>query len=281
MTPALRFEDVSFAYGPTPVLRGLSFALQPGDAVALFGRNGAGKTTVARLTAGLERADRGVVWVGDWDAATRPPEVLAHRVATVFQHADQQLFARTVRADVAFGPRALGLAGREALERAESALTELGLEALADQHPYDVLPAARKLVALAGALALAPRLLVLDEPTAGLDRHQRALVGRVVRARADAGGAVLCSTHDLDFAAETLDRALVLADGARGYDGPLAELVRSPERLAAWGLDEPALARLSRVLDLPGLPIRLDGIAPRLAECCAAPNGPYIGDSHV
>ena len=219
LTPALRCERVSFAYGTRPVLRGVTCQVDAGESVALLGRNGAGKTTLARLIAGLERPDAGVVWVGDWDAGQRRPEELARRIASVFQRADQQVFGRTVQADVEFGPRNLGVPPEAAAARASSALAELGLLGVAAEHPYDLSLSRRKLVALAGALALDPALLVLDEPTAGLDRSERAAVGRTVRARAQAGCAVLCITHDLDFAVDTLERAITLRDGAVCYDG--------------------------------------------------------------
>ena len=280
MTPALSFEFVSFAYGGFPVLRDVSCVVAPGEAVAVLGRNGAGKTTLTRLIAGLERADRGTVRVGGWDAARHRPDELARRVAVVFQHADQQLFARTVRDDVAFGPRALGVPGKEVAARVEAALADLELGSVANAHPYDLPAPMRKLAALAGALALAPTLLVLDEPTAGLDRGMRARVARVSRARSAAGCAVLVVTHDVAFAADIVDRALVLEGGAVAFDGAIAELCRDPARLRILGLREPPVAALSRTLDLPGRPIRLDDAAPIVAACCASGGLPYIGESH-
>jgi len=280
MTPALTCERVSFAYGGRAVLRDVSSVVAAGEAVALIGRNGAGKTTLTRLVAGLERADAGTVRVGDWDAAQYRPDELARRVAVVFQHADQQLFARAVREDVAFGPRVLGVPRREAAARVEAALAELQLEDVAHEHPYDLPAPMRKLAALAGALALAPALLVLDEPTAGLDRTLRARVARVIRARRAAGCAVLVVTHDVAFAVETLDRALVLDGGAVAFDGPIAELCRDPVRLRGLGVREPPVAALSRTLDLPGRPVRLDDAAPIVAACCASGALPYIGGSH-
>jgi energy-coupling factor transporter ATP-binding protein EcfA2 len=138
----------------------------------------------------------------------------------------------------------------------------------------------RKLAALAGALALAPALLVLDEPTAGLDRTLRARVARVIRTRSAAGCAVLVVTHDIAFAAETLDRAIALDGGALAFDGATAELCRDPARLRVLGLREPPVAALSRTLDLPGRPVRRDHAAPIVAACCASGGLPYIGESH-
>src|SRR2546422_834999 len=218
VTDALRLERVSFAYGDVTALAEVSFALGPGERAALLGRNGAGKSTLVRLVTGLRRPAAGSIWVEDWDTRDRPPEQLARRVGSMFQYADQQLFARTVRDDVSFGPRALGFAAPEVQQRVGRALAALGLEAHAAHHPYDLPPAFRKLAALAGALALEPRLLVLDEPTAGLDRALRARVASALLERAAAGAAPLARTHDLAFAAETLERALVLHRGRLACD---------------------------------------------------------------
>jgi energy-coupling factor transport system ATP-binding protein len=264
--PVLRFDRVTFSYGSLPAVTDLSFSLAPGERVALLGRNGAGKSTVARLVAGLERPDEGTVWVGDWDTADCAPERLASRVGSVFQHADQQLFATTLRDDVSFGPRALGFGEREVLRRTDDALEDLDLMAQAAHHPYDLPPAFRKLAALAGALALEPALLVLDEPSAGLDR---ALAARVIRAlleRAAAGVALLVITHDLTFAAEALERGLVLDRGRLVCDEPLPGLLGSAARLEPLGLAPPAVAALSAALDLPGRPVRAADAARALAR---------------
>jgi energy-coupling factor transport system ATP-binding protein len=266
MTPALRCENVSFAYRATPAIAALSFSLAPGERVALLGRNGAGKSTLVRLVTGLLRPASGVVWVGDWDTRGRGPAELARRVGSVFQHADQQLFARSIRADVEFGPRALGLPRLECARRAEAALAALELGPLAHEHPYDIPPPWRKLAALAGALALEPLLLVLDEPTAGLDRTLRGLVARAVAQRAAAGATVMVVTHDLAFAAEALDRALVLDGGRLAIDAPLAALLGDVDRLAPLGLVPPAVAALSRALALPGAPVREADAARALAS---------------
>ncbi len=266
MTPALRCDGVSFAYAGVAALRDVSFSLAPGECVALLGKNGAGKSTLVRLITGLLQPAAGTVWVGDWETRGRRPEQLARRVGSVFQHADQQLFASSIRTDVEFGPRALGLSATESARRAEAALAALDLLPLADTHPYDVPPPWRKLAALAGALALEPQLLVLDEPTAGLDRSLRGLVVRAVAQRAAAGAGVMVVTHDLAFATEALDRALVLDGGRLACDAPLRELLGDEARLSPLGLASPAVAALSRALALPGASLRMADVARALAS---------------
>jgi energy-coupling factor transport system ATP-binding protein len=271
----LRLDGVSFSYGggaedsgSMPVLREVSFALGAGERVALLGRNGAGKSTLARLIAGLLRPGAGTVWVGDWDSRGRRPEELARRVGSLFQHADQQLFARTVREDVAFGPRALGFDPADVARRTTDALALLDLMSLADEHPYDLPSPFRKLAALAGALALEPALLVLDEPTAGLDRALQGRVGHALAERAARGTTLLVITHDLGFAAETLDRALVLDAGRLARDEPVQRLLAAPGRLAPLGLAPPPLVELSLALALPGTPVRIAAVAGALQARC-------------
>jgi energy-coupling factor transport system ATP-binding protein len=266
MIPALRLDDVSFSYGTVPVLERLSFSVAPGERVALLGKNGAGKSTVVRLIAGLQRPSEGTVWVGDWDTRDCVPEQLAWRVGSVFQHADQQLFARTVRDDVSFGPRALGVGEREVERRTDRALEDLDLTAHAEQHPYDLPPAWRKIAALAGALALEPALLVLDEPTIGLDRALRTRVTRALLDRSAGSVALLVITHDLTFAAETLERGVVLDLGRLACDESLARLLGDVKRLEPLGLAPPPVAALSAALDLPGRPVRAADAAAALAR---------------
>jgi energy-coupling factor transporter ATP-binding protein EcfA2 len=265
---ALRFTDVSFAYGGTTALAGVSFDVDPGARTALLGHNGAGKSTLMRVVTGLLSPAQGTVWVGDWNTRDHDPAQLARRVGSLFQHADQQLFARTVRDDVGFGPKALGMAAEEIVRRVDRALAAVGLEAHADQHPYDLPSPWRKLAALAGALAIEPMLLILDEPTAGLDRRARTRVAEAVFERAAAGTAVVVITHDLGFAADVLDRALVLERGRLVHDASLAALFADPGGLARLGLVRPPPAELSVALGLPERPIRAPDVARALAERC-------------
>ncbi|MBE0592880.1 MAG: ABC transporter ATP-binding protein [Gemmatimonadales bacterium] len=260
----LRFEDVWFSYGDEPVLKGVSLAVEPGETVALLGRNGAGKTTLTKLVMALLHPDRGYVWVGDRVTQDRTPEQMASRAAYVFQHADQQLFARTVWGEVAFAPRQLGLEPHEVERVVADALRRVGLDRSADQHPYDLPSPQRKLVTLAAAIAQQPRVLVLDEPTQGLDALATQRVVQALQALAAEGVAVLAVTHDLGFVTEALDRALVLGGGTIVYDGPAADLVTDEERAMALGLGMPAQVRLSLSLGLAGRPLRAVDVAAAL-----------------
>jgi energy-coupling factor transport system ATP-binding protein len=248
----VRLEDVRYAYATGEALRGVSLDIGAGEQVALIGPNGAGKTTLTRLLVALRRPSAGRVTVGDWEVARKRPDEMARRVGYVFQRADHQLFARSVRDDVAFGPRRLGRSDGAV----QGVLEELGLAPAAGLHPYDVPAPARKLVSLAGVLAMETGVLVLDEPTAGLDRVQRDRVVKALRRRAAAGVTVLSVSHDLGFVAEAADRVVVMRDGRLAADRPLRELLYDREALAALGLRPPATVEIGLGLQLAGAPIR-------------------------
>jgi energy-coupling factor transporter ATP-binding protein EcfA2 len=213
----VRWDAVSHAYGAADVVSGVSLAVGAGESVALLGHNGAGKTTLTRMLMGLVRPRAGRVTVGDWDVAARRPDEMAQRVGYAFQHADQQLFAGSVREDVAFGPRRLGHGD----DGVDDVLAELELASVAARHPYDLPAPVRKLVTLAGVLAMRPGVLVFDEPTAGFDRGLRALVVRAVQGRVAAGVTVLCVSHDLAFVAAVARRSVTIVEG-RVVDQPAA-----------------------------------------------------------
>jgi len=206
----VEWAGVSFAYeAGADVVRNLSLRVAAGEPVALAGANGAGKTTLTRMAMGLVRPRAGRVAVGDWDVASRRPDEMARRVGYVFQHADQQLFARSVREDVGFGPRQLGRSDAEV----PAVLEELALSADAEVHPYDVRAPVRKVIALAGVLAMRPAVLILDEPTAGLDRELRGRVVAALRRRRDEGITIIAISHDRAFIGEMAQRVVTMREG--------------------------------------------------------------------
>ena len=244
----LELKDVWFGYGPEAVIRGVTLSVGAGETVALLGPNGAGKTTLTKLMVALLHPSRGDVLVAGVSTRGQAPEDVADRAAYAFQHADQQLFATTVQEEVAFGPRQLGRTPAETADHASAALDMVGLSSRRETHPYDLPPAERKLVALAAALAQQPKLLVLDEPTQGLDRTAKNRVTGVVHRFAEKGGAVIAVTHDLGFVAETLERAVVMDRGAITADEPARGLVAASRAVTA---------RVSVALRLSGTPVKM------------------------
>lgn len=268
----LCFSDVDFAYASTPVLEGISLEIAAGEGVALLGPNGAGKTTLTRLAMALLHPSRGTVETVGRATAQRAPEDLADRVGYVFQTPEAQLVERTVQAEVSFGPRQLGWSAARIAGATREVLAELDLTAAASVHPYDLPAARRRLVALASALVVDPAFLILDEPTSGLDRVARQTVCRVVRERLARGCAVLAVSHDLDFAIEVLDRALILRDRRIVRDGDIPQVLVDGVEL---GLPLPAPALLAQRLPLAGTSWRAEDVALALAERCRA-SGPPV-----
>ena len=250
--PRIEFADVRYIYHSGVVaLAGISLAIPPGQSVAIVGENGAGKTTLAKHLNGLLRPTAGQVWIGSRDTQVDcSPAELAHDVGYVFQRPEDQIFCRTVREEVAFGPRNLAFPTHEIGARVADALAASGLDGLADVHPYDLHAAQRKWVAIAGVLAMATPVVVLDEPSAGQDAVGVARLVALCRALTAAGRTVIVITHDIEFAADVVERVVVLRAGAVVVDGPAGEVLASPELEETAGIAPPQLLQLGRALGL-------------------------------
>ncbi|WP_104180961.1 ABC transporter ATP-binding protein [Arthrobacter sp. B0490] len=194
-------------------LSGVDLSVRAGEIVAVRGPNGSGKSTLLQHLNGLHRADAGAVTVGGLPILRQPTGTLAATVGYLFQDTDQQLFERTVLREVAYGPRAAGLAKDDAARRAVEVLEAMGLGSLARSHPYELGFVQRRLVAVACLLATGPPVWVLDEPTAGLDGPTRSMLAGLLVQRAGEGGAVVLATHDASFADAVAHRTVWLEAG--------------------------------------------------------------------
>ena len=261
---ALVFDQVGFAYDGPEVLADLSFEVPAGSGIALFGPNGAGKTTVTRLAMGLLSPLAGTVRTAGRNTAGLGPEDLADVAGYLFQDPASQLVERSVTSEVAFGPRCLGWDASRTEDAGAAVLAELDLQGEAATHPYDLPLPQRRLVALASAVVGGPALLLLDEPTAGLDRRSRHLVIELVRRRIAQGVAVLAVTHDPGFAVECLDHAMVLERGAIQTTGPVQEVLLD----GGSGLPVPPTMRLAQALQLTPDIVRGADVTRALAERC-------------
>jgi cobalt/nickel transport system ATP-binding protein len=264
-------RGVSFAYEDGPaVLSGLDFEVREGRALALLGRNGTGKTTLMRLLSGGLRPRTGELTLDgqrvsyDRKGLTR----LRTTVQLVVQDPDDQLFAASVAQDVSFGPLNLGLPDPDVRARVDEALAALDIAALADRPTHLLSYGQRKRTAIAGAVAMRPRVLILDEPTAGLDPDgQERLLATLGGLRAG-GTTVVMATHDVDLALRWADdTALLTPSGVR--TGPAAEMLARTDLLQQAGLRLPWGVAAAQVLCAHGL---LDATAtgPRTPEELAA-----------
>lgn len=202
--PLIELENVTFAYSPEdgPVLRTLSLSVEAGECLVLRGDNGAGKTTLLRILNGLSFPQTGRYRFDGTEitAAYLKKQADAKRfharIGYLFQNPDVMLFNATVRDEIAFGPRQLGLSDAETEARVRDCMELFGLAPLADKAPYHLSGGQKKKVALAAVLALAPEVLVLDEPLAGMDRGSRAQLTELLGELRQAGKTLLIATHD-------------------------------------------------------------------------------------
>ncbi len=271
----LELKDVRHVYSPgepfeVAALRGVSLVVEPGEILAIVGGTGSGKSTLVQHLNLLLEPTSGTVLVDGADARTLGKGELRRRVGLVFQFPEAALFAPTVAEDVAFAPRRMGLDEEEVEARVRASLERLGVAHLAGRSPFSLSGGEKRRVAIAGVLAMRPEVLVLDEPTAGLDPAAREDLIGVIRGIRDGGGTVVLVSHDLDEVAEVADRVCVLEGGRVRAAGTPAEV------FYAEPLRAPATVRVASLLaeDHPevGRPVSFD-------ETLAAINGVLGGSA--
>jgi energy-coupling factor transport system ATP-binding protein len=244
----LQVEGVGHRFGDgRDALAGVSFAVGAGELVAVIGRNGSGKTTLAQHLNGLLRPTAGRVLLDGKDIAAMALEDIAQRVGYVFQDPDHQLFAASVTEEVAFGPRNLGLPAAEIERRVTGSLDAVGLDAR-DADPFLLDKGARQRLAVAAVLALQPDVLVLDEPTTGLDWPEQRRMLDLLRAVQRTGRTVIVITHTPWVITEYAERVLLLAGGRLRYDGPVRAFFADPARVAEAAFQAPDVTRLGQAL---------------------------------
>ena len=251
--PTISLQGVAFAYPDgRRALDGIDLHIHPGERVALLGPNGAGKTTLVLHLNGILLPQQGAVEVAGIPVTKKHFVEVRRRVGLVFQDPDDQVFMPTVHEDVAFGPANLGLRGAELEARVQAALTAVGMQDRARRAPHHLSYGERRLVAIATVLAMEPEILVLDEPSANLDPAGRRELAQVLRRL---GLTMLMVTHDLPYALQLCDRAVVLSAGRIAADGPIEEILADAPLMAAHRLELPL------GFDL-GLMLRTRGEAP-------------------
>src|ERR687893_2011877 len=238
----IEIEGVSFAYrtgeaDSVPALRGLSLRIEPGQLVAIIGHNGSGKSTLVKLLSAVLYPLEGEIRIDGIPVREENQWKVRERVAVVFQDPDDQLIMTRVADDVAFGPENLGLPREEIAERVGFALGALGLEGISGSLVEDLSPGQKQRVAIAGALAMRPRFLILDEPTSLLPAPVASRLISTVRGLTRGEGmGVLHVTHSMSEAV-LFDRVVVMDAGRKVMDGTPAEVFRHVEELRNVGLD--------------------------------------------
>ena len=271
----IQVENLVHTYSPgTPLervaLRGVSLEIRSGERVGILGPTGSGKSTLVQHLAGLLTPTAGRVLLDGVAAHGRTAEARAQRrrVGLAFQYPEAQIFEQTVFREVAFGPRNLGLGDAEITERVLWALEMVGLTpaVMEDRVPFTLSGGEMRRVALASILSLQPEVLVLDEPTAGLDpQGRRELLARIRAWQKGAASTLVIVSHNLDELAWVVERVVVLGEGEVVADGAVRQVLSDGQLLRAAGLDVPRPVALLQTLHEAGWAVRTDRLLPKEA----------------
>lgn len=266
MNEILKIENLSFVYGKgTPfekvALDNVSVSFEKGKITGLIGHTGSGKSTLVNLLNGLYKPTSGKVYLDGKDIWENPKEIskIRYRVGLVMQYPEYQLFDETVRADIGFGPRNLGLSPEEVEERVIEAARFAGVGAeLLDKSPFELSGGQKRRVAIAGIIAMRPDVLVLDEPAAGLDpRGRREILGSLRDYADRMNASVILVSHSMEDMAHYCDNVVVMNSATVYRTGTVKNIFSEAESLLSVGLDVPMISRVAEELKRRG--INLDG----------------------
>jgi cobalt/nickel transport system ATP-binding protein len=230
-------KDLEYTYPDgTSALGGVSFRITHGESVAVIGANGAGKSTLLLHLNGCLIPKAGTVRIGDFPLTKETLPYVRRTVGMVFQNPDDQLFMPQVYDDVAFGPLNLGLPPAEVEVRVRDALATVGAAHLRERPPYRLSGGEKRAVAIASVLSMSPSILVMDEPSSNLDPRSRRQLIELLKTFAHT---IILATHDLDMVMDLCKRTIVLQKGCVAADGPVGDILRNEELLAASALEKP------------------------------------------
>jgi energy-coupling factor transport system ATP-binding protein len=238
----------------TDAVKGVSFDIFEGEFIGLVGQNGSGKTTLAKLFNGLYRPTKGTIVVDGVDVRTAPVQELTSRVGYSFQNPDDQIFAKTVRDELAFGPKNLKLSRDEIARRVDSSANEVEIAPYLDANPFNLSQGLRQRVAVASVLTMNPKVLVVDEPTTGQDFARSKIVMNLAKRLCDRGRTIIIISHNMDLVAEYCERLLVMLDGQLLVSGPTRQVFSQPELIRQTSLEPPQVAQLGQALREFGFP---------------------------
>ena len=247
-------------------LKNISFDVAEGEVLAVAGHTGSGKSTLIQIVAGLIDVTVGAVEIDGLPVADKK---IRRRVGIVFQYPEHQLFEETVEKDIAFGPRNFGLSDAEISARVDEAMRQVGLDAaLKKVSPFELSGGQRRRAAIAGILALKPKYLILDEPTAGLDPLAKEnllqeIFGDVKRS----GVTIILVSHNMDDIARFADRVIVLAQGEKIFTGTPRELFAQEKILQRAGLESPPITQLMKTLGVDKIVLSLDEAETAISGC--------------
>lgn len=227
------------------ILQDINFYIRKGEFVALVGHNGAGKSSLIQHLNGLIKPLPGRVTVAGVDASTTPTSTLAKHIGFLFQNPDHQIFNTTVRSEIMFGLKRIGLSKIEINERVETTAKLVGLEGKLEESPFSLSRGFRQRLAYGSVLAMNPEILILDEPTTGHDHRESRQVMELVKQLNLDGKTVLMVSHDMDMITEYAKRVILLDNGRVIKDGPVGEVMSDSKLLMKSGLRPPSIVNLA------------------------------------
>ena len=257
-------QNLTYTYAPgTPfekvALDDVSLSVEQGDFIGVIGHTGSGKSTLVQHLNGLLRPTGGTVRLNGADIWENPKDIrrIRFEVGMVFQYPEHQLFEETAYKDIAFGPKNMGLSEEEIAERVHRAANFVGLrEELLEKSPFELSGGEKRRVAIAGVMAMQPAVLILDEPTAGLDPRGRDMILEQIKAYQQQNGTtVLLVSHSMEDVARVAQKVLVMNGGKVAMYAPTAEVFSRAEELEAIGLSIPAVTRVFMQLRQKGYPV--------------------------
>lgn len=231
----IEFQNVSFAYGQTPVVENLSFSIGKGETVGLIGANGAGKSTIMKLMLGL-LSGSGSIRVDGLTVNKENLSEIRRKIGFVLQDSDNQMFMPTVYEDMIFGPRNYGLSKEAADEKVDAILEQLGLQELKHRHNHKISGGEKRMAAIATILAMEPEMILMDEPSTALDPVNRRTVINTINRLPQTK---LIASHDLDMILDTCQRVILLSHGTIVADGDAETILRDKQLLEANRMELP------------------------------------------
>ena len=266
---SIKLEGINYTYGQgtemvVHALKDINIEIADGEFVGLIGHTGSGKSTLVQHLNGLVRPTEGRIWFDGQDIYAEGYDMKKHRsnVGLVFQYPEHQLFEVDVLSDVCFGPKNQGLNKAEAEEQAKKALALVGMdESYYKRSPFDLSGGQKRRVAIAGVLAMKPKMLILDEPTAGLDpQGRKEILELISELRERAGITIVLVSHSMEDVAEYVDRIIVMNRGSVAYDSRPKEVFSHYKELEEMGLAAPQVSYIVHKLKEKGLPVETDAI---------------------
>lgn len=267
---SIKLENVSFTYSPTTAyeihaLKNINLEIHDGEFIGLIGHTGSGKSTLVQHLNGLMKATSGAIYYNGENIYQEgySMKVLRGKVGLVFQYPEHQLFEMDVLTDVCFGPKNQGLSKEEAVERAKTALAMVGFgEEYYQQSPFELSGGQKRRVAIAGVLAMEPEVLILDEPTAGLDPKGRdEILDQIKKLHDEKGITIILVSHSMEDVAKYVDRIIVMNQGEAMLDGTPKEVFSHYRELEEVGLAAPQVTYIMNALAQKGMNVQTDAIA--------------------